>query len=492
MGTQLILTVGTNALPIWAAWHNLKKKLSDPVSVQFVYTADTPDAEGSEDQKNLLERYCRAGGATVLPAIDVDANQPNRDYICDKIIAARSNNCTDDIHVHYTGGTQAMGVATISAMGKATAQLERNGIRGHNIDASYLDPGRSSAPNIVNWSGNILEPDTRVSVDADAFGSSANATITNVGQVSAGPDAVIRKVADLNGFKVAHFTSTHPPGGDIPSPKIPTDAELCAGTTFLEHVGSFDQGVGRNGLTIDLKDQWNCIFRRNNRFIYPTNGNTFTVPSPTNNGIWRNTMLPPLDKAYPTGWDLGTGNLMYPGRSTVNAQQKIAIEKTHDFLNGHWLEYAAYAAFKQALEEIRCNSNGSRSNYELFHNVYVRPSDSDQEDPHFELDVVAVLGYQVVVVSCSVIGGRGARQRIKLKAMEAYHRAKQLGGDEARAIVICVDTANIVRGIQKELADETGTKQPLRIWGRTNAGRMPNLQSLRTKFENLLNDLHWN
>ena len=53
MSTQLIMTVGTNALPVWVAWYHLKDKLKDEsdddILVRFIHTA------GTINQKNLLE-----------------------------------------------------------------------------------------------------------------------------------------------------------------------------------------------------------------------------------------------------------------------------------------------------------------------------------------------------------------------------------------------------------------------------------------------------
>ena len=127
-------------------------------------------------------------------------------------------------------------------------------------------------------------------------------------------------------------------------------------------------------------------------------------------------------------------------------------------------------------------------NFQLFHSVYVRTQGHGIAKRHFELDVVAVLGYQVVVVSCSVDSDPG---RIKGKAMEAYHRAKQLGGDEARAVVLCVATYEYAERVEKELEDETGTKRPLQVWGRQRGirgrpGNIPNMDSLCDKFRDLL------
>lgn len=57
----------------------------------------------------------------------------------------------------------------------------------------------------------------------------------------------------------------------------------------------------------------------------------------------------------------------------------------------------------------------------------------------FELDVVAVRGYQLFAFSCgneSEYGG-GENTRLKRKLFEASVRANQLGGDEARVALVC-------------------------------------------------------
>lgn len=122
---------------------------------------------------------------------------------------------------------------------------------------------------------------------------------------------------------------------------------------------------------------------------------------------------------------------------------------------------------------------------QIFHSVHARRAkEKDQRVRPFELDVVAVLGYQIVVVSCTTDFGSSM---VKQKAMEAYHRARQLGGDEARAVVLCSSHPNDVGFIEAELQDETGSSDlPLQIWGRNT------WKNLSRKFEHYLrNDLHW-
>ncbi|MDE0086027.1 MAG: hypothetical protein OXU23_09970, partial [Candidatus Poribacteria bacterium] len=169
------------------------------------------------------------------------------------------------------------------------------------------------------------------------------------------------------------------------------------------------------------------------------------------------------------------------------------LEEMDKFFTSHWLEYAAYAAFKNVLRSIEARSP-ERANFELYHNVYVTPYLNGVASRDFELDVVAVLGYQVVVVSCSITSNKSD---IKQKAMEVYHRAKQLGGDAARAVVLCVASSQDARLVEDELKDETGIERPLQVWGRQQArgggwGPVPNMDNLCAKFQSLCqDDLHW-
>ena len=503
MATHLILTVGKNPLPVWVAWDRLtahwRERGQGDTAVQFVYT------EGTRDEKKLLKRYCIAAGVTVLADILISQRAPNQNDICKKIVEEHRPEFKN-LHVHYTGGTVAMGVATVCAILAAKLELRKQD-RDVSIDASYLDPGRDSAPTIVNWTYDPLIEDTRVGVPAD-----------------------IQKIAKINGFRAGDFESADPPF-DCPPPQTPSPEKLIAGQVVLEHIREFD---GRpwwdpnmdkwrvsNKFTKDHTDEWNNIFRPKGfyrGFIFPKNAGSFSLPitsseaSDVNYSVWPNEILPAITNAYPScPWDSQNGLLSYPAYKSATKGQEEELKQIDAFFNGIWLEYAAYAAFKEVLEEVKCDSGGRRDNFELRHNVYVRQKGQGRADRHFELDVVAALGYQVVVISCSTTS---SIRTVKEKAMEAYHRAKQLGGNEARAVVLCLATYEDAERVEKELEDETGTERPLQVWGRQKGqrsrghprgpakpGSIPNMDSLRDKFRKLLFDgydnagnpqhLHW-
>ncbi len=375
MATQLIMTVGTNALPIWVAWYHLKDMLEPPIKVRFIYTDDT------ESQKKVLEDYCE--NADFLNPINTDSGDPDvvRQNIQDSIL--------DDfpegiLHVHYTGGTKVMGVETVSAIEPELRQS------GYSLETSYLDPRGDNGPRIVRRSDDPsrsgeLVPDTRIGIPVEPEACESD-------------HIVLERIANLNGFEIGEF-----------------------GHRF--HIGD-------------------------GRYDYEF------CPAPT----------------VPNEDQLASGAAAISG-----------FIKKEDF---RLLEYGAYAAFKEALESICCE-NKNRNNYKLFHSVHVRRANPmDLRVKPFELDVVAVLGHQIVVVSCTVSGDHDV---IKEKGMEAIIRSRQLGGDEARAIVLCSAHSEAQPFLQDELQDETGSSDdPLKVWGREER------QELVDEFTDYLkNDLRW-
>ena len=360
MGTQLILTVGTNPLPVWVAWHHLKDKLPEPVHVRLVHTA------GTVAEKDRLQKYCQ--GASLLDPIQTSAGNPGTVRGDIRHILRDLSAETTDLHVHYTGGTKVMGVETVSAI---EAQLRDS--QNVRLQTSYLDPRGASGPTIVSRSGPLVK-DTRWGIDP-----------------------CLSRIAELDGFTIGPFEYRYwskSIGGhrteECPAPRAPSQ-EQC------------DEGM--------------------------------------------------------------------------NAFRSVTIDPD-------LLEYGAYAAFEEALKKIS-ERNSDRNNYEIFHSVYVRRAGTtDPNVKPFELDVVAVLGYQIVVVSCTVDSGH---DRSKQKGMEAILRARQLGGDEARAIVLCSAHPNTAKLIEDELKDEMGSaSEPLQIWGKNKWRRLPN-----EFYRYLCNDLHW-
>ena len=190
MGTQLIMTIGTNALPIWVAWHHLKDKLGESVALRFIHTDQT------ETEKKLLEKRIRSEcpGTTILPAIPIKPGEPKaiRKAIQDNVISSRPEECTH-FHLHYTGGAKSMGVETVSIIEKEMVSDPDT-----TVNASYLNPRGSRGPEIVSRTS-LHVSDTREGINID-----------------------LKSIAELNGIK---FTQ---------QPLTPTPDQLNRGMQWLD------------------------------------------------------------------------------------------------------------------------------------------------------------------------------------------------------------------------------------------------------------------
>lgn len=141
------------------------------------------------------------------------------------------------------------------------------------------------------------------------------------------------------------------------------------------------------------------------------------------------------------------------------------------FLSGGWFQFRVEHALRDAL-------NGRVGFSQLQTNTYWcrQPSGRVTLDKQaFETDIAFVYGYQLVLVSCT-----SGRRDVKLKAFEAYLRARQLGGAGARVIVISrlnekhavddCDTAHLDIGLGKE--GPGAPRRSLDIWGSERVGRL--------------------
>ena len=347
MGTLLMLTVGTNPLPVWVALHHLKDNLRHPIHVRLVHTKET------RSERDRLLKY--SSDAFSIDTVETVSGNPAavRNDITQNLIHNLPNNTTC-IHVHYTGGTKVMCVETVAAAENIKGSLLSQNV---DIETSYLDPRADAGATLIDRNGNALVSDTRKGVEP-----------------------CLKRIAELNGFKLGPFPYEY----------------------------------------------------------WDESGNNQTRNCPA------------------------------PG--TLSAEQvtqgKTALRSGY-FTSPELLEYGAYAAFQDTLANIsrQCSD---RSNYRLFHKVYVRRANRanapDASVKPFELDVVAALGYQTVVVSCTLAY---KHDRVKQKGMEAILRMRQLGGIEARAIVLCGASRKAQQLIQAELKEETGHPSlPLEIWGK--------------------------
>lgn len=133
------------------------------------------------------------------------------------------------------------------------------------------------------------------------------------------------------------------------------------------------------------------------------------------------------------------------------------IDKLAEWLDGIWLEYYVLDAIKKVAYACRLNDYG----------MTLKPTSNEF---NFEFDVAAMLGYQLFALSCTT---SDSRPLCKSKLFEAYVRARQIGGDEARvSLVCCIDDPD---SLLQEVKETWFTEGRVRVFGMRN---LPDLSTM--------------
>ncbi len=116
------------------------------------------------------------------------------------------------------------------------------------------------------------------------------------------------------------------------------------------------------------------------------------------------------------------------------------------WLDGRWLEHYVLSVLNGLAPDLHIQ--------ECAQNI-------ETGEVQFDVDVIAMRGYQLFAFSCSTDCEKGL---LKSKLFEAYIRARQLGGDEARvALVCCTDDPD---RLQHEMRRDVDPEGRIRIFGR--------------------------
>jgi hypothetical protein len=128
-----------------------------------------------------------------------------------------------------------------------------------------------------------------------------------------------------------------------------------------------------------------------------------------------------------------------------------------DWLNGYWLEHYVLYVLKSLSKNLKL--------HECVMNVRTLNVD-------FEVDVIAIRGYQLFAFSCSTIkaNDKVGREELKKKLFEAFVRARQLGGDEARLALVC--SSNDPDKLEDEMRRDFDPDSRIRVFGRDNLDKL--------------------
>lgn len=133
-------------------------------------------------------------------------------------------------------------------------------------------------------------------------------------------------------------------------------------------------------------------------------------------------------------------NLAISGRGTK--------AKLKDFLTGKWLEaYVYYVLDKKICEYQLQNKSQVVNNWHLLKSRRLGSID-------FEIDVMVTNGYELCGISC---GTSLNRDTLKLKGFEIIHRTGQIGGEEARTMLVTLMNGPDARDLEDDISAMTGS-----------------------------------
>lgn len=124
-------------------------------------------------------------------------------------------------------------------------------------------------------------------------------------------------------------------------------------------------------------------------------------------------------------------------------------EKFSEFLNGKWLEIYVCQLIKKMKPE-----SAPLLNYNL---IPITDSQNSKNKKDFEMDVIMKNGYQICGISCGTAIGKGKEGELKNKGFEVILRSRQLGGDEARAILVTLLNKNDIDRFERDLKGSAGS-----------------------------------
>jgi len=137
------------------------------------------------------------------------------------------------------------------------------------------------------------------------------------------------------------------------------------------------------------------------------------------------------------------------------------------FLSG-WLEDVVLQAITDNANQFNLINYGAGINPEACKKRKEQYWKKRLQVPSFELDVAAMLGYQLFAISCIASEETGGNTKKHL--FEVYVRARQLGGDEARIALVCL--VGNSGALEKDIARDWHVKEQIKVFGRKDVMKL--------------------
>ncbi len=149
----------------------------------------------------------------------------------------------------------------------------------------------------------------------------------------------------------------------------------------------------------------------------------------------------------------------------------LTLESYRFWFPGKWLEDVVLEAIIANQHEFAIKHFGAsiepKPNPQRQQQIREKAKRKEHEQiPNFDLDVAAMLGYQLFAVSCIV--SERANGETKKHLFEAYMRARQLGGDEARIALVCYVDDGQKMELESVIQRNWHVQENIKVFGRSD------------------------
>lgn len=399
---HLFLLVGRNPLPNYIS---AKLLIKQDAKVYFVYSEKTGDSTGTEAyKKRLVDKLKVQLGKDFFTPVDVPVINPSDSTCIRSAIENQFKSIPKDanIGVNYTGGTKAMSVHTYRA-------LEEFGKKKNSqLRFSYLDPR-----------------ELKLCFDGESDGF-------ELGNPGKGKEFFA--ISKINLLDLLFLHGLKPLKRSNHNFRQEVRFEKVVNALFEERFSTSDWNKlsSKIGALLSKNEKDRFEYKppkQHNQEKYEEHLRKQIIPLPSD--------MPKFRQAL-AEYGLLQGDEIVLGKLDTSE----SAEGFCKFLRSDWFEDFVFSKVKQVSDDAHLENTALSLEISL---------PDDEEEPFFEIDVVAMRGYQLFALSCTTDTDI---KMCKSKLFEVVHRAKQLGGDETRIGLVCRAEANTVNTLERQLEED--------------------------------------
>lgn len=405
---HLFLLIGENPLPNYVAARLLLQQGGTP---HLVYTTGTK--EPAKRLQKILDRELTGfQKAQLVPLEEYESDA----YQIQIRIQKAVKDLNGQVGLNYTGGTKAMAVHAYRAIFKTMQEKQQKAV------FSYLDPRRLEM--CVDREGGDR---IRLKIDPEDL------------------EVKIAKIFQIHGWQWLSEPDYTPTSPEAASAFAQFHANPELGKLWREWCNRVLRKATRN-----QQDKW--LKEKGLEKVAP-----LSLEIPSDSETTQQASLKDHPEIIEALKALGYSD----GANTISLQdvQKNGFKDLSNlckWLDGEWLEDYTFQQVQKVSEEFKI--------YESAASFWIKDPASTEKRTKFQFDVAFTRGYQLFAISCTTIDEKpGCKQKL----FEAYIRARQLGGDEARVALVCCANKKDTNALKTEITNVFKSNPDSNIQGDT-------------------------